>query len=176
MEQARQLLFYPLYGACILESVEQQTDKVGEGSGDQVFHLYFPKQELRMMIPKQRAQERGIRPLSDVDTLLQARAEFFGNHVELPLDASKRREHLQARIDTGLLREYFGVIRDLLCAKVYALKLNTHDRSTMNTARDMLISELTLVLNFSAEDASAYLKQDIEKRQQEADSFDYFTG
>ncbi|WP_440119314.1 hypothetical protein [Paenibacillus sp. QZ-Y1] len=164
MEQSQKSLFYPLYGVCILESVEQ-----GHGPDNQqcYYNLYFPKQELRLYIPEQRALQKHIRPLSNADSLLNARTLFFGEPTKFPLDPSQRRPLLQMKLESGLLQDHFGIIRDMLCAKDYSLKLNTNDRSILSMAKEMLINELMHVLNISAEDAATYVKEDIEKRQLE---------
>jgi CarD family transcriptional regulator len=162
MEQSKKLLFYPMYGVCILESVEKEDDLENLQSS---YNLYFPKQGLRMLIPQQRALQKCIRPLSNVDYFLSSRAQFYGEYAQLPLNPSERRCFLQAKIESGLLQDHFGIIRDIICSKAYNLKMNSHDRSILSMAREMLVSELMYVLNLSADDAGRYLKEDIEKRQ-----------
>ncbi|MFK4303775.1 MULTISPECIES: hypothetical protein [unclassified Paenibacillus] len=164
MVPSRELLFYPMYGVCSMETGEEKSDLQDLLS---CYSLYFPKQELHMLIPKQRAQQKGIRPLSNVDSILSSRALFFGEYARLPFNTSERRIVLQARIESGCLHDHFGIIRDMICAKGYNLKLNSHDRSILSLAREMLESELMYVLNISADDASTYLREDIEKRQRD---------
>jgi|GEM_PF-4720723 len=164
MEQSPKRLFYPLYGVCILESVAQG----GEPDNQEwYYNLYFPKQELRLYIPEQRALQKHIRPLSSADSLLNARADFFGEPERLPLDPSKRRILLQMKLESGLLQDHFAIIRDTLCAKDYSLKLNNNDRSILHMAKEMLVNEIMYVLNIATKDASTYVKEDMEKRQLE---------
>lgn len=162
MKHAKRILVYPLHGICTLEAIE---NRVYQEQLRPYYNLYFPKLRLRLWVPEQRALQKGLREVSDTSSVMIAKTVFFEKHQELPQNTTDRYHLLKEKIECGHVQDYFQILRDIICAKIYKLKLNAHDRSVYQIAQEMLVNELGYVLDISATDATSYIKEEIEKRQ-----------
>lgn len=139
-------IVYPMHGAGVIESIEEK-DTLG------FKHSYYivrmPVGNMKVMIPTDNADDIGIRDIvsSDVaDTvikILKSRDDCATSNW------NKRFRENMSKIKTGNIFEVADVVRSLM-QRDTKKGLSTGERKMLNSAKQILISELVLVKNKKA--------------------------
>ncbi|WP_205672107.1 CarD family transcriptional regulator [Ammoniphilus sp. YIM 78166] len=140
-------IFYPMYGAGTVESIEEK-----EILGETQFYyiLNMTLRNLQVMIPTKKASTLVIREVVGNDILENLLATFHHGQPNVTEDTHKVRQRINIdKIKSGDIFEGAEVIRDLTYLSK-SKKLGMEDKMMLDNARQMLISELVLVkgLNF----------------------------
>jgi len=132
---------YPMHGAGIIEAVEEH-EVMGERRD--YFILTMPYGGMRVMIPLDNVENVGLREViceAEVDNV-------FCTLRKAPTQACvnwNRRFNINlAKIKSGDIHEVAEVVRNLTIQD-RAKKLSTGERRLLDTARQILVSELVLV-------------------------------
>ncbi len=145
---------HPIHGAGVLESIVSR--KVGGVTRD-YYIMRPPRSGMTIMIPTESSEEIGVRPVMDekqVDGLLAAIPEM---EVNMTTNWNRRyRENLE-RIKSGNLLEVAFVAKGLTQRDGPRRRLSTGERKMLNSARQILISEMVLSRGQSYEAAEAEL-------------------
>lgn len=132
---------YPSYGAGVIEAIEEH-EVLGER------HCYYiltiPYGSMRVMIPLEKVESVGLReviPEMDIPKVIAILRTAPG-----PSNATwNRRFHLNlAKVKSGSIYEVAEVVRNLTIQDRLK-RLSTGERRLLETARQILISELVLV-------------------------------
>ncbi len=147
MFQIGDKIFYPMYGAGTVESIEEK-----EILGETQFYyiLNMTLRNLQVMIPTKKASTLVIREVVGNDILENLLATFHHGQPNVTEDTHKVRQRINIdKIKSGDIFEGAEVIRDLTYLSK-SKKLGMEDKMMLDNARQMLISELVLVkgLNF----------------------------
>lgn len=144
---------YPHHGAAIIrkrEKIEREGKKVD------YLVLEMVHGELTLRVPADMAEEVGMRPpisKSDVDDLF----ELIGKRdVREPANWSRRFKNHQEKMKSGDVYQVAEVVRNL-ALREQGKGLSTAEKSMLERARGILVSELSFALNVSEEKASAKL-------------------
>ncbi|WP_340399425.1 CarD family transcriptional regulator [Paenibacillus sp. FSL H8-0079] len=156
-----ELLFYPLHGVGILE--EEVTLWV-ENQQRHYYKLYFSELKMNILVPQESAEQLGVRPLSSLSILETSHIHFFNKFSKLPVLVSDRRKLLDSKLKSGEIFNLTEVIRDLVCASKYELKLTSHDKYSLKRACDLCINELMYVAKLPLEKAKSNVKKSIDLR------------
>ncbi|MBT2765047.1 CarD family transcriptional regulator [Paenibacillus sp. ISL-20] len=130
-----ELLFYPMHGVGLLE------EKVAlslEGQTKNYYKLYFNELALNVLVPLESAKQLGVRALSSLEEMEHSHIHFFSKFRKLPVLTSERKNLLDTKLRSGKLLNLTEVIRDLICASKYELKLTAHDKSSLQIASNMV--------------------------------------
>ncbi|MCM3784863.1 hypothetical protein M3231_17995 [Neobacillus mesonae] len=153
MYQVGDRIFYPMYGAGFIQSLEEK-EILGEKSWYFEVHIEHPLMDVS--IPVEKAGLLGIRCISDEKTLLQAKSIFSEECGEIPSNPNARHQFMLNKLKTGDICMEIQVIRDL--SKLMTRKtLGWSDKTMLNNARKLVISELVYARNISPEQASDML-------------------
>lgn len=132
---------YPMHGAGVIEAVEEH-EVMGERRS--YFILTMPCGGMRVMIPLDNVEHVGLREViceAEVD-------EVFGTLRMAPSQACvnwNRRFNINlSKIKSGNIHEVAEVVRNLTIQD-RTKKLSTGERRLLDTARQILVSELVLV-------------------------------
>ena len=138
---------YPMHGAGIIEAVEEH-EVMGERR--EYFILTMPCGGMRVMIPLDNVEHVGLREViceTEVDQV------FFTLRTAPPqpcVNWNRRFNINLAKIKSGNIHEVAEVVRNLTIQD-RAKKLSTGERRLLDTARQILVSELVLVCRKDAE-------------------------
>jgi CarD family transcriptional regulator len=141
---------YPHHGAAIIRKREKK-----ERDGKKVDYLVLEMVhgELTLRVPADMAEEVGMRPpisKSDVDDLF----ELIGKRdVREPANWSRRFKNHQEKMKSGDVYQVAEVVRNL-ALREQGKGLSTAEKSMLERARGILVSELSFALNVSEEKAS----------------------
>ena len=150
--QAGDKAVYPAHGVADIVKVETKT------IGDQslaFYHLRVHGTGLKIIVPVEKAEENGMRPVADEDEIDEL-YELLRDH-EVPVDRqtwNRRYRGFMEKIRTGSLFEIAEVYRDL--ALLGSKKNLSHgERQMMRTARDLLVRELAVAKDASEDEIAS---------------------
>ncbi|HJV44701.1 MAG TPA: CarD family transcriptional regulator [Bacillota bacterium] len=155
MFQVGEKIFYPLLGAGIVESIEEK-EVLGAKESYYIFNMIL--RNLQVMIPVRKADNLVIREVVDLEILDNAVAMFHGEHLVPTVPYQERR---RINIDKMKSGDIFGgveVILDLMLLNSQK-KLNVEDKTMLDNAKQMLISELVVVKGLNTFEAEKLLNR-----------------
>lgn len=138
-------IVYPMHGAGVIESIEK---KEILGQKQDYYVMKMPVGDMKVMIPTQSVKEIGIREVigsCDVDKVYQILQD---HSVNVTNNWNQRYRENMTKIKSGNIYEVADVVR-ILMKRDKEKGLSTGERKMLNSARQILVSELVL-----AEDAS----------------------
>jgi CarD family transcriptional regulator len=133
-------IVYPLYGAGVIEDLEE---KEIDGDCQTYYVLHIPVGNLKIMISASKAENLGIREIYAKDVILQVLASVTEEPAEMPENWNQRYKENMERIKSGRLSEVALVFRNLM-HRERERGLSTAEKKMMTTAKQIILSELIL--------------------------------
>lgn len=156
MFQIGDKIFYPMHGGGIIEKIEE---KEIFGQTQLYYVVNIPHRNMQVMLPLDKTEKLGMRPIVDPDTLDDVLSTFHSGETETASMNDTQRQRLNmSKIKTGDICEEVAVIRDLLRIK-NKRKLGMADKNMLDNARQILISEVVLVKDIPHDQATHLLDQ-----------------
>lgn len=142
------LAVYPAHGVGRIESIESKT--IG-GKKQEFYIIRILENDMKIMIPIQNAESVGLRRLVDSDDIPVVYEILKSKEVSVNGGTWNRRyrEYME-KIKTGSIFELAQVLRDLTLLKGDK-ELSFGERKMLDTARTLLLKELSIVRNISEE-------------------------
>ncbi|WP_265446592.1 CarD family transcriptional regulator [Acetivibrio straminisolvens] len=139
-------IVYPMHGAGVIESIEE---KEILGNKQSYYIVKIPIGEMKVMIPTQNVDGIGIREViseEDADKVF-----LILKNKTLPSNTNwnKRYRENMGKIKSGNIYEVADVVRCLML-RDKEKGLSTGEKKMLNSAKQILISELVLAKNMNA--------------------------
>lgn len=150
MFQIGDKIFYPMHGAGIIEQIEEK-EMLGKKQKYYIFNM--PHRNMQCMIPIGNTKNLAIREVVDDKTLEEVFKTLQEGKPDTSIHRHQRYNIYLNKMKTGDIFDCAEVIRDL----VYISKdknLSSNDKTMLNTARQILVSEVVLVKNIDEETAN----------------------
>lgn len=148
-------IVYPMHGAGVVEAIEER-EILGQRKQYYILRLSFG--EMQLMVPVDNAQAVGLRRVigdEDVEEVLRV---LGSGNTRVPSNWSHRyRAHLE-KIKTGDIYEVAEVVRNL-ALRDRERGLSTGERKMLDSARQILVSELVLAKNIRESQAWAMVEK-----------------
>ena len=146
-------IVYPMYGAGVIEELEQQ-----EIDGDpQTFYvLRIPVGNLKIMIAAGNAENLGIRYIYEKEEIVRLIKSVTHVPVDMPDNWNQRYKSNMEKIKSGQLDEVALVYRNLLLRE-RERGLSSAEKKMMTTAKQIIISELILTHDMEKSSAEDFL-------------------
>ena len=143
------LAVYPAHGVGRIESIE--TKSIG-GKRQDFYIMRILDNEMKIMIPIPNAQAVGLRGLIGMDDIPRVYNILKTREISVNGGTWNRRyrEYME-KIKTGSIYELAEVLRDLTVLKSDK-ELSFGERKMLDTARTLLLKELSIVQEVSEED------------------------
>jgi CarD family transcriptional regulator len=156
MFQIGALAVYPAHGVGIIESIQ---DREVAGFHQKFYIMRLLDTDMIIMIPTRNAQNIGLRTVIDC----QAVSEIFDILKERPTRLNhqtwnRRYRDYMEKIKTGSLFRVAEVLRDLTLLKSEK-ELSFGERKMLDTAKNLLVKELSLVNNKKEDEIEAQLQE-----------------
>lgn len=150
---------YPMHGAGEVTGVEEQ--EVG-GEKKSYYVLKLPMGNLKLMIPVDKVEEIGLREIIG-ESKLEEVQQVLGGQSELSQGSWNKRFHTTLeRLKSGDILEVAAVARNLTRQHVRK-KISSGERRLMDLSRQILISELTYVMNKNSNEVTELVDKIILK-------------
>ncbi|MCL2373404.1 MAG: CarD family transcriptional regulator [Defluviitaleaceae bacterium] len=146
-------IVYPMYGAGIIEDVEE---KEVDGELQSYYVLNIPVGNLKIMISTAKAEQHSVRPVLPWEEIKLA-MNTISDKVDMQENWNQRYKENMKRIKSGDLAQVSTVFRSLL-EKERGKGLSTAEKKLMTTARQIILSEVVLSLDISKDDGEEILE------------------
>ena len=133
-------IVYPMHGAGVIESIEEREVL---GHKQNYYVMKMPVGDMKVMIPTLNVAGIGIREIiesRDVDKVFEILQD---QNVNVTNNWNKRYRENMSKIKSGNIYEVADVVR-ILMIREREKGLSTGERKMLNSARQILISELVL--------------------------------
>jgi CarD family transcriptional regulator len=147
-------VIYPQHGACIVEGVEKKT-AFGEKRDYLILRSVIG--EMKLSVPVDKAEEVGVRPPVGAEELDDLVAVLAKPDPRVPSNWSRRFKNHQEKLKSGDVYQVAEVVRNLALRDV-SKGLSAGEKSMLNKARSVLVSELSFALDVSEDDALTRLE------------------
>ncbi|MCI8700491.1 MAG: CarD family transcriptional regulator [Clostridia bacterium] len=132
-------IVYPMYGAGIIDSIEEK-NILGE---KQSYYILKMPGEVKVMIPTQKAEEVGVRNIIDQESAQKVFTVLGQNETDMEKNWNKRYRDNMEKMKSGDIYEVADVVRNL-SFKQKEKGLSTGEKKMLNNAKQILVSELVL--------------------------------
>ncbi len=150
---------YPMHGAGIIEAIEE---KEILGAIKKYYVMKLPLGEMKVLIPIDNIAQVGLRGVIEEDEVAQVFVILQGEQPEMSANWNRRyRNHLE-KIKSGDIYEVAEVVRNLML-RDREKGLSTGESKMLDTARQILISELILVQDQESAEITSVLDNIFEQ-------------
>ncbi|NLW21781.1 MAG: CarD family transcriptional regulator [Tissierellia bacterium] len=146
---------YPMHGAGIIEGIEEK-EILGEKR--KYYVMRMPIGDMKVMIPVDNVEEIGIREIIDREDLQKVLTILKGEQTSMPQNWNRRYRANMEKIKSGDIFEIATVVRNLML-RDQEKSLSTGERKMLNSAKQMLISEIVLVVDLSQEETEKLIDE-----------------
>lgn len=136
-------IVYPMHGAGIIESIEE---KEILGQRQSYYIMKMPIGDMKVMIPTHNISGIGIRDVvtsQDVERVFEILSD---QRINVSTNWNKRYRENMVKIKSGNIFEVADVVRSLMIREKEK-GLSTGERKMLNSAKQILVSELVLAKN-----------------------------
>lgn len=137
---------YPMHGAGIIENIEEKNIS---GQKEEYYSIKMPG-EVKVMVPIAKADQVGVRGIIDEETAGKVFKVLEANSTEMSMNWNKRYRDNMEKIKSGDVYEVADVVRNL-SLKQKDRGLSTAEKKMLLNAKQILVSELTLVSKLGQE-------------------------
>lgn len=151
-------IVYPMHGAGTIENIELK-EILGEER--RYFIMKMPIGEMKVMIPIDNMEEVGVREIISTEEMEEVITILRGSRGKMPQNWNRRFRLNMDKIKSGDIYEIAAVVRNLMLLD-NEKGLSTGERKMLNDAKQMLISEMVLVCEFSPEEAEELVAEAVK--------------
>lgn len=148
---------YPMHGAGVIEGIEEK-EILGEKR--KYYIMRMPIGDMKVMIPVDNVEEIGIREIINNDDLEKVLNILKGDRTKMPQNWNRRYRINMEKIKSGDIFEIASVVRNLMLRDAEK-SLSTGERKMLNSAKQMLISEIVLVVDSNQEETEKLINEAI---------------
>ena len=147
---------YPMHGAGVIEAIEEK-EVHGENRSYFVLSMIFG--DMKVMIPVNGVEGVGVRPVIEQAEVCKLNVIFEDKSVDEERHANwnRRFNMYLKKLKSGNICEVADVVR-VLVNQEKSKKLSTGERRLLNTARQILLSELMLSFSCDLKKAESWLE------------------
>lgn len=151
-------IVYPIHGAGIIESIEE---KEILGCKNKYYIMKMPIGDMSVMIPLDNIEALGIRMVVDRETASKVLDILAQEPTEMNKIWTKRYRENEYKIKNGNILEIAEIVRNLTVLD-RAKKLSAGEKKILSNAKNILLSELMLVLELKICEAEAVLESTVK--------------
>ncbi|MGI6081808.1 MAG: CarD family transcriptional regulator [Limnochordia bacterium] len=149
---------YPMHGAGIIEAIEEQ-EILGETR--RYYVMRMPLGDMKVMVPMDNVEELGVRQIVSAEEVESVLDVLRGERSKMPQNWNRRYRANLEKIKTGDIYEVAEVVRNL-SIRDREKGLSTGERKMLDSAKQILVSELVLSQDSSQDEVEAMLQELLE--------------
>ncbi|MCL2030887.1 MAG: CarD family transcriptional regulator [Oscillospiraceae bacterium] len=146
-------IVHPMHGAGVIENIV--TQKI-EGTSREYYVVKMPLGGMMVMIPISNSDEIGVRAIIDSTRAGEIIDSLPGIEIDHNQNWNRRYRENMLRIRSGDLTEVCKVVKSLMIRERQR-GLSTGERRMLHSAKQILISEITLARSATYEDIEAQI-------------------
>jgi len=146
-------LVYPMHGAGIIEAIEEK-----EVLYEKRFYyvMKMPVSDVKVMIPVNNTEEIGLREVSSREKAEEVLVKFTETRADTASNWNKRYRENMVKIRSGELSDIAYVAKTLML-KEKMKGLSMGERKMLSSTKQILVSELVIALDTTADELMAKL-------------------
>jgi len=154
----RTKVFHPEYGKGKIIAIAEDlfAKRVRE-----YYIIHIPERNMYVEVPTEKADEVGLRPISEPVAIDVMWATLQSDPAELPADEQLRKAEVEGKLQTGDLFKIAQVVRDLRGFQQQH-KLGQADRDFLAEAEDFLAEEVALAQDWEPKEALDLLQSSVQ--------------
>jgi len=146
---------YPMHGAGIIEGIEEK-EILGEKK--KYYIMRMPIGDMNVMIPVDSIDKIGVRQIISREEIDKVINVLKGKQTNMPQNWNRRYRANMEKIKSGDIFEIATVVRNLMLRDAEK-SLSTGERKMLNSAKQILISEIVLATNYSQEETERIIDE-----------------
>ncbi len=158
MYQIGDRIVYPMYGAGIIESIEE---RIILGKKQSYYIMRISAGDMTVMIPTVGCENIGVRPVIDREEAIKVLESFRTTDINEDSNWNKRHRENMQKIKSGDIYKVLEVVKDLM-RRDKIKGLSTSERKMFNNARQIFVGELVLSGVAETEDIESIMNETIE--------------
>ncbi|HHV25879.1 CarD family transcriptional regulator [Anaerosalibacter bizertensis] len=151
-------IVYPMHGAGIIVAIEE---KEVLGKKRKYYIMKMPIGDMKVMVPVDNVEDIGIREIVENDDIDRVFAVLSGNQTKMPQNWNRRYRINMDKIKSGNIFEIASVVRNLMI-RDREKGLSTGERKMLNSAKQMLVSEIVLAKEIEQEETEKLIDEAID--------------
>ncbi len=156
MFEIGQLAVYPAHGVGVIESIQE---RAASGAQEKCYVMRLLDNDMIIMIPTNNARNIGLRDVIDLPAVSEVYQILRHRPMRLSNQTWNRRyRDYMDKIKTGSPFRVAEVLRDLTLLKTEK-DLSFGERKMLDTAKHLLVKELSLVNNIKEDEIEAQLQE-----------------
>ncbi|MCA3572329.1 MAG: CarD family transcriptional regulator, partial [Aestuariivirga sp.] len=164
--KVNELVVYPAHGVGKISQIEEQEIA---GARLELYIVEFEKEKLRLKVPTSRAEQKGMRRLSDKPQIEQAMKILKGRARIKRTMWSRRAQEYDAKINSGDIMAVAEVVRDLYRSERQP-EQSYSERQLFEQALDRMAREIAAVKRIDDDQAVKELEEYLSKNARRAPS------
>lgn len=148
---------YPMHGAGVIDRIEEK-EILNEIK--LYYILQIPYGKIQVMIPIDKCAEAGLRSIGDKKMVKSVMAVLAAPSTPMDVNWNRRLRENNEKLKTGDPTEVAGVIRNLVRVE-REKKLSSGEKKMLNSARQILSSEIAMIYKISDAEADAMIEKAI---------------
>lgn len=153
-------VIHPAYGAGEIIAIKER--ELGQHVNE-YYVIRMPAQNMTVMVPTDKADEIGLRPVSQQKTIAEMWDVLGSAPGDLSDEYKERQERIREQLRSGDILEIAEVLRDLR-ARQEDQKLTQADKGLMDQAENFVAGELALAHNMDVKDARALIRSRLDEQ------------
>lgn len=146
---------YPMHGAGIIEAIEEREVL---GQRQQYYIMKLPMGDMQVMIPLRSVEEVGLREVISPEEVSRVFEVLQGEKTKMSQNWNRRYRANLEKIKSGDIFEVAEVVRNL-SIREKEKGLSTGERRMLESARQILISELVLAQGLPADEVERRINE-----------------
>lgn len=151
-------IVYPIHGAGIIESIEE---KEILGSKNKYYIMRMPLGDMNVMIPLDNIEALGIRTIINKEDAESVFHILSQSPTEMNSVWTKRYRENEKKIKNGNIFDIAEIVRNLIILD-RAKKLSAGEKKILTNAKNILLSELMLVLELESQEIERVLESTVK--------------
>lgn len=153
MFQIGEKVVYPMYGAGVVESIEQDL----HGTKLEMYYIIqIPKNNLKIRLIANKSEQLGVRAVADKEEVVKALEHVGAKKITMPENWSLRYKDNLEKLKTGKLDMVTEVVKNLN-EREKRKKLSSIEKKLLNTAKQIVLSEIICSYEIDTEKAEELL-------------------
>lgn len=148
-------IVYPMHGTGYIESIEE---KEIAGTIAQYYNIHIINGNIKLCLPVESKADIQLRPISSEDEAAKVLADFEETVLDPNITWTKRYQKNLERMKIGNLENVALVVKELMIRDI-TNGLSTGDRKMLILSRNILTTELALVLGKNEQELADHLAE-----------------
>lgn len=153
MFQEGDKIIYPMYGAGVIEKIEEKDLKMGS---EKYYNIYIPNCNLKIRLRAEKSDPVGLRKIGGRKEIAEILCSVAGTTASKSENWNQRYKDNLEKLKTGKLFEVLEVVKSL-DDRDKNKGLSSSEKKLLNTAKQIVLSEIIFSYNINKEKAEDLL-------------------